>query len=99
LKKKAGISALCEYSLLEDNEYSTYAVTKKELSETGITRMSRIRQGEEIGCTVLELGYFIDYNNKSVEDPLSVVLSLSDEEKQDERVMISITKMLEEYVW
>ena len=59
LKKKAGISALCEYSLLEDN----------------------------------------DYNHKSVEDSLSVVLSLSDEEKQDERVVIPITKMLEEYVW
>lgn len=29
LEKKAGISALCEYSLLSDNAYPTYAVTKK----------------------------------------------------------------------
>ena len=99
LEKKAGISALCEYSMLADNNYPTYAVTKKELSKTGLTKMPRIRVGEEIGCTVLELGYFIDYNNKSIEDPLSVVLSLTDEEKQDERVIISITEMLEEYVW
>lgn len=28
-EKKAGISALCEYSLLSDNAYPTYAVTKK----------------------------------------------------------------------
>ena len=99
LDKKAGITALCEYSLLSDNDYPTYAITKKEISETGIKKMKRVRRGEEIGCVVLELGYFIDFENKKIEDPLSVVLSLSDEEKQDERVSISINEMLEEYVW
>lgn len=99
LDKKAGITALCEYSLLSDNDYPTYAITKKELSETGIKKMKRVRRGEEVGCVVLELGYFIDFENKKIEDPLSVVLSLSDEEKQDERVSISINEMLEEYVW
>lgn len=99
LDKKAGITALCEYSLLSDNDYPTYAITKKEISETGIKKMKRVCRGEEIGCVVLELGYFIDFENKKGEDPLSVVLSLSDEEKQDERVSISINEMLEEYVW
>ena len=99
LKKRAGISALCDFSLLEDNSYPTYAVTKKELSETGIAKMKRIQIGEEIGCTVLELGYFIDFAQKSTEDPLSITLSLSDEEKEDERVLISVNEMLEEYVW
>lgn len=99
LEKKAGITALCEYSLLSDNDYPTYAITKKEISETGIKKMKRVCRGEEIGCVVLELGYFIDFDNKKIEDPLSVVLSLSDEEKQDERVSISINEMLEEYVW
>ena len=99
LDKKAGITALCEYSLLSDNGYPTYAITKKEISEMGIKKMKRVRRGEEIGCVVLELGYFINFDNKKIEDPLSVVLSLSDEEKQDERVSISINEMLEEYVW
>lgn len=99
LEKKAGITALCEYSLLSDNDYPTYAITKKEISETGIKKMKRVCRGEEIGCVVLELGYFINFENKKIEDPLSVVLSLSDEEKQDERVSISINEMLEEYVW
>ena len=99
LDKKAGITALCEYSLLSDNDYPTYAITKKEISETGIKKMKRVCRGEEIGCVVLELGYFINFDNKKIEDPLSVVLSLSDEEKQDERVSISINEMLEEYVW
>lgn len=99
LDKKAGITALCEYSLLSDNDYPTYAITKKEITNTGIKKMNRVCRGEEIGCVVLELGYFIDFDNKKIEDPLSVVLSLSDEEKQDERVCISIDEMLEEYVW
>lgn len=99
LDKKAGISALCEYSLLSDNDYPTYAVTKKEIAETGIKKLKRIQRGEKIGCVVLELGYFINYQDKSLEDPLSVVLSLTKEEKQDERIRISIKEMLEEYVW
>ncbi len=35
LEKKAGITALCEYSLLSDNDFPTYGVTKKELADTG----------------------------------------------------------------
>lgn len=34
-----------------------------------------------------------------MQDPLSVVLSLTGEEQEEERVDISINKMLEEYVW
>ena len=48
---------------------------------------------------ITELGYFIDFKNKKLEDPLSVTLSLTESEKQDERIGISIKRMLEEYVW
>lgn len=99
LERKAGISALCEYSLLSDNEYPTYAITKKEISAAGIKKMKQVCQGEEIGCVVLELGYFIDFQNKEVEDPMSVALSFTETEKQDERINISINEMLKEYVW
>ena len=99
LEKKAGISALCEYSLLSDNEYPTYAITKKEITGAGVKKMKQAYPGEEIGCVVLELGYFIDFKNKALEDPLSVALSFTEEEKQEERVNISIDEMLEEYVW
>ena len=54
---------------------------------------------EEIGRVVLKLGYFIDFSGKGSQDPLSVVLSLTEEEQEEERVDISINKMLEEYVW
>lgn len=99
LEKKAGISALCEYSLLADNTYPTYAITKKELNEVNIKSFRQISKGEEKGCEVLELGYFIDYNENKVQDPLSVLLTLTDNEIEDDRVQISIDEMLEEYVW
>ena len=82
LEKKAGISALCEYSLLSDNKYPTYAITKKEITGVGIKKMKQAYSGEEIECVVLELGYFIDFGNKSLEDPLSVALSLTEEENR-----------------
>ena len=99
LEKKAGISALCEYSLLSDNVYPTYAVTKKELKDSAVKVEKQVSELEEIGCVVLELGYFIDFSGKGLQDPLSVVLSLTGEEQEEERVDISINEMLEEYVW
>ena len=99
LEKKAGISALCEYSLLSDNEYPTYAVTKKELKDSGVRTARQVRMSEEIGCIVLELGYFIEFDGKEMQDPLSVMLSMTKEEKEDERINISINEMLEEHVW
>ena len=99
LEKKAGISALCEYSLLSDNAYPTYTVTKKELKASGVKEEKQVSELEEIGCVVLELGYFIDFSGKGLQDPLSVVLSLKGEEQEEERIDISINEMLEEYVW
>ena len=99
LDKKAGISALCEYSLLSDNDYPTYAVTKKEIKDSKIKTARCAGWAEETGCVVLELGYFIDFDGKEIQDPLSVVLSMTAEELEDERISISANEMLEEYVW
>ena len=50
-------------------------------------------------CWTNELGYFIDFQGKGLQDPFSVVLSQTREEQEEERIDISINKMLEEYVW
>lgn len=99
LENKAGISALCEYSLLSDNTYPTYAITKKELNDSNIKSYRQISIGEEIGCEVFEVGYFISYLDKKLQDPLSVILSLTEADLEDERIQICIDEMLEEYVW
>ena len=98
LPKKAGISALSEYSLLADNNYPTYAIEKNGIGASGIRNMKEISRGEDVGCRVLELGYFVDYVKKDVQDPLSIILSIEDE-MSDERVEASADKMLKEYVW
>ncbi len=99
LTAKAGISALCDYSLLSDNLYPTYAVTKREIGASGVNTAGMVGPGEAAGCVVLELGYFIDFDSKGTQDPLSVALSLTEDELRDERVEKSVEDMLEEYVW
>ncbi len=95
----AGISALSELSMLSDNRYPTYAITKKEISKVNIRNIKQVEAGEEIGCLVYEIGYFINYQNKNIQDPFSILLSLTDEEKEDERVIMCVEEMLKEYVW
>ena len=99
LENKAGITALCEYSMLEDNVYPTYAITKKDLKNFDIKSFRQVSVGEEKGCMVLELGYFLDNVKTGIQDPLSVCLSLSPDEKADERIEMAIDEMLEAYVW
>lgn len=98
LNRKAGMSALCEYSLLSDNIYPTYAVTKDELRDVRISLEKEVGRGTDPGCIVLELGYFLDPVKQNVQDPLSTMLSVT-EERNDERVELSIESMLKEYVW
>ena len=82
-----------------ENHPCTYAVTKKELKASGVKEEKQASELEEIGCVVLELGYFFDFLEKGLQDPLSVSLSLTREEQEEERVDISMNEMLEEYVW
>ena len=98
LKRKAGISALSEYSMLSDNSFPTYAIEKSEIKQTGIHEKRQASKNEDIGCLVFEVGYFNDSIKKDIQDPLSVVLSIKDE-ANDERVEQSIEDMLKEYVW
>ncbi len=99
LEKKAGISALCEYSMLSDSAYPTYAVTKKEIKESGVYTTRQAGKFDDIGCVVLELGYFINFDGNKNQDPISIFLSTSKKELEDERVSLSLNNMLEDHVW
>ena len=80
--------------MLQDNNYPTYVVTKKDIVKSGIREMEPVYFGEDIGSLVLEVGYFINFNNNDIEDPFSVILSLSQEDLDDPRVDLSIKEML-----
>ena len=96
---KLEVSKMSVSRCFDEIEYLTYAVTKREIAGVGVKKMKQVHPGEEIGCVVLELGYYIDFKNKALEDPMSVALSLTEIEKQDERVNKSTNEMLKEYVW
>lgn len=96
---KAGISAICEYSGLQDNPYPTYAVTKRDLQRFQIKTREQALTEDEIGCVVHELGYCIDFKEKGVIDPLTVYLSMTEEQKRDDEIKLYIDKMLNEQVW
>ena len=83
----------------EDRTGCVYFVGVQQKNQSLKEGIPFVLAGKQVYLPLLELGYFIDYENKSVEDPLSVVLSLTETEKQDERVKIAIKEMLEEYVW
>lgn len=94
----SGNSALSEFSLLSDNVYPTYAITKTELKTYGIKERKQVPRGETPGCIVQELGYLILFKDKTVIDPLTVFL-LMGEEQEEPRVERALEEMLEEYVW
>lgn len=94
-----GMSALAEYSMISDNKYPTYVVAKKDIKDLVLKdRLVDIKK-DEPGCIIQEVGYVVSFDKGDAIDPLSLSLSLSDDEKKDERIEISIREMLEEYVW
>lgn len=95
----SGQSALAHYSMLDDASYPILAITKKHLKIIDLSA-DRLSSAKEIpGCVIQELGYRIPYENGAAIDPLTVVLSITEDEKEDPRISMAIDKMLEEHVW
>lgn len=95
----SGISALAEYSMLEEDACVQYAVRKDQVASIGLKDMKEVPVSEEPVCIVHELGYTLPFGNNTAVDPLSVALMLTDEEMSDPRVESSLNEILEEMVW
>ena len=95
----AGTSALACYSMLGETESLFYAVSKSEIGKLNLSRDMMVTVAEEPACVLYEIGYYIEFAEGKAMDPLSIALSLSDEEKEDPRVSMAVDEMLEKYVW
>jgi hypothetical protein len=95
----AGTMALAHYSMLDESNRPTYAITKKNLSEIDLSAGRQTPAGEIPGCTIQELGYQIPFEDGRAVDPLTIVLGMGEEELSDPRVSMAIDEMLEEHVW
>ena len=95
----AGMMALAHYSMLDEDKYPILAVTKKNLAELNISGNKLSPAGETPGCVIQEVGYQVPFANGATVDPLTVALSLNEEELDDPRISMAVDEMLEEYVW
>lgn len=95
----SGLSALSHYSMLDEPACPAIAVTKKELPLIDLSPDRLSGPGETPACIVQEVGYRIPFEQEDAVDPLSLVLSLTGEERQEVRISRAADEMLETYVW
>jgi len=94
--KLGGISALCHYSMLADNSYTTYAISKETAKAIGLSTFKQIPSDEVPGAVVQVMHYDVEYGDANAIDPLTAILSLADDDKTDPRVEAAIEQTLED---
>ncbi len=96
----SGISAISHYSMLDDNSYRTFAVTKEMYDKIDIKTLPQVPTGEIPHTLVQELGYIYYLNkDKTVIDPISAILSVGDTERNDMRIQMAIEEILKEFIY
>lgn len=94
----SGMSALSRYTLLNDNTYRTYAITKELAKSLKIENIPCVPKGEIPEEIIQVLQYNIPFGDETAVDPLAAILSLSTEEKEDPRVEAAVDKIVKEKV-
>jgi hypothetical protein len=94
--KFGGISALCHYTMLDDNPYPTYAVSKDDKKALISEKLITIPEEEAPATVVQVIQYTVEYRDGTAVDPLTAILSLTNDEKKDPRVESAIEILLEE---
>lgn len=89
-----GLTAIEGYSMLADNDYPTFAVTREEYRKFGLNQYKTQPKTERPICAVQVLRYKIE--QKGLIDPISAVLCVPTEEKEDPRIAGAIEKVLED---
>ena len=95
----AGLTALSQRTLLEDDRLPTYAVSKKSLPALIDNRIFRQTLGSEEATFTLEAWHYDPgvLSKHTAVDPLSLYLSLRD--SPDERVQQQLEILLEGVSW
>lgn len=91
----SGISALSRYTMIEDNKYPTYSLTREGEKVFHMKERIQVPKWEMPGCIIQIVKYQLNLNDNWTMDPLSVVLSLSKQEKSDPRIEGEIEKLIQ----
>ena len=94
----SGISAVSHYSMLEDDPFPTFAVTKAQEQELGLRGggLADWEQWDDPACAIQVMRYRLDSMDGAAIDPLSAILSLSEEDRGDPRVEGAIEDIVRE---
>lgn len=85
----SGMSAISHHSMLMDDPWPTFAITKAQERELGLKGgkgLAEWSQWDQPACTVQVMRYKLDSIREAAIDPLSAILSLSEEDKEDPRI-------------
>ena len=96
----SGLSAVSHFSMLSDNTYPTYAISKKALKDLQPEKLPQVPQDELPAAIIQVMGYDLLYegDDSLVIDPLSAILSLTPEETNDPRVESAVEEIMEEFL-
>ncbi len=90
------MSALSWYALINDNVFRTYAITKDFAKYLKMNDITCVPKGEVPAEVIQVVQYDIPFGDGTAIDPLSAILSISEEEKNDPRVAAAIDEIVEE---
>lgn len=98
---KSGLTAISHFSMLSDNSFSTYAITRQAMKTLHPENLPQVPRGEIPVAVIQVIGYVCLYKSKEelVIDPLSAVLSLPDDELSDPRIEGAVKEIMEEFVY
>ena len=94
--KLGGLSAVCHYSMLSDASLMIYAVPKNNANILDLNKLPQIPEDETPDIIVQIIRYDVKYHDTSAIDPLTAILSLTNEEKTDPRIEAAIEQILED---
>ena len=89
-----GISAIAHYSMLADDRYPTYALSREEYRQLQGNTYEICPKTEVPVCKLQVMRYKIEQNY--VIDPLSAILCMTEQDKNDPRIENAIDMILEE---
>ena len=94
-----GMSAVCSYSMLNENSYPTYGVIKSTAAKLRLSYLPQVPVGEAPAMAVLVMGYDLTLPGcEKTCDPLTAILSLREDERSDPRVEGAIQEIEERYI-
>ena len=93
--KLGGMSAISHYSMLSENSYRVYAVSKEAAKTLNLGKLPLIPEGEDPEMVVQVIPYELEHGDPIAIDPLTAILSLTDDETADPRVEAAIDEILE----